>query len=93
MTLKNTDHRSIIIIQFTAYLIFSYIVGGINQVRNIYFAVVLIPVLVPVIFTTVYFYASGYITKIAFSVLCVITTIALVYFDLWVAPIWFRVMV
>ena len=88
-----TYRESILILQFIANLIFSYVAGSLNQVRNIYFAIVLLPIVIPVIFTAMFLYGSSTVIKMIGAVLCLIATILLVFFVLVKAPEWLRFMV
>lgn len=99
--LKNEKNRSsdrmqredVLILQFFINLAFGYIAGFLNQVRNIYFLVVLIPIIIPIVFSAMFLYGSETIMKIMGIVLSVLTTIALIIFVLFKASVWFRVMV
>ena len=76
------DRESIIILQLIVNVIFSYVAGLFNQVRNIYFAIVLLPIVIPVIFTAMFLYGSSTVIKIIGAVLCLMATILLVLFVL-----------
>ena len=89
----STQREDVIILQLFINFIFSYIAGFLNQVRNVYFIVVLIPIVIPVVFTTMVLYGTKYTIKIMGVGFCVLTTIALIILVLFRAPIWYRIMV
>ena len=90
---NTTDRASVLVLQLLVNLLLGYAAGLSNHVRNAYFAVMWAPIVLPAIFTAIFLYSSNRVTRVAGAVLCVITTIALVFFVLVVAPVWFRFMV
>ena len=88
-----TQKEDILISHFFINFSFSYIAGFLNQVRNIYFIVVLIPIVIPIVFSAMFLYGAKPIIKIIGVVFCVLTTIVLIIFVLFKASVWFRITV
>lgn len=70
-SIDTEDRASILILPLILNMAFAYVAGIWHQVRNIYFAVVLLPIVVPVIFAAMFLYGSSTATKIIGAAICV----------------------